>query len=335
MPGAVVPRKAATYTGAMRKLGALLLACLLAGCSVISLDLSPRVRPLEEETVEGHGDAKILILDVSGFLSDESPSSTLTIGTPPPRVPLLVRVREELKKAADDPKVRAVVVRINSPGGTVTASDIIYRELREFQRARPVPIVAAMMDVAASGGYYIALAADTIVAHPTTVTGSIGVIMISLNAEGLMDKIGLATNTIKSGARKDMGSPFRQLTPEERAIFQSVIDDLYRQFVAKVVERRQISSAVAATLADGRIYTAEQALGHKLIDRIGYVPDALEVARHAAGLTEARVIVYKRPREYRATYYARSETDASVFASVAQLTGMAGAGPRLLYLWMP
>ncbi len=335
MPGEVVPRKAATYTGAMQRLGALLLAGLLTGCSVISIDLSPRVRPLEEETVEGHGDAKILILDVSGFLSDESPSSALTIGTPPPRVPLLVRVREELKKAADDPKVRAVVVRINSPGGTVTASDIIYRELLEFRRARQVPIVASMMDVAASGGYYIALAADTIVAHPTTVTGSIGVIMISLNAEGLMEKIGLATNTIKSGARKDMGSPFRQLTPEERAIFQSVIDDLYRQFVAKVVERRQISPATAATLADGRIYTAEQALGHKLVDRIGYVPDALEVARHAAGLTEARVIVYKRPREYRATYYARSETDASVFASVSQLTGMAGAGPRLLYLWMP
>ena len=319
----------------MQRFGALLLAWLLAGCSVISIDLSPRVRALEEETVEGHGDAKILILDVSGFLSDESPSSTLTIGTPPPRVPLLVRVREELKKAADDPKVRAVVVRINSPGGTVTASDIIYRELQDFRRARQVPIVASMMDVAASGGYYVALAADTIVAHPTTVTGSIGVIMISLNAEGLMEKIGLATNTIKSGARKDMGSPFRQLTPEERAIFQSVIDDLYRQFVAKVVERRQISPAVAATLADGRIYTAEQALSHKLVDRIGYVPDALEVARRAAGLTEARVIVYKRPREYRATYYARSETDASVFASVSQLTGMAGAGPRLLYLWMP
>jgi protease-4 len=335
MPGEVVPRKAATYTGAMHRFGALLLAGLLTGCSVISIDLSPRVRPLEEETVEGHGDAKILILDVSGFLSDESPSSTLTIGTPPPRVPLLVRVREELKKAADDPKVRAMVVRINSPGGTVTASDIIYRELQEFRRARQVPIVASMMDVAASGGYYIALAADTIVAHPTTVTGSIGVIMISLNAEGLMEKIGLATNTIKSGARKDMGSPFRQLTPEERAIFQSVIDDLYRQFLAKVVERRQIAPAVAATLADGRIYTAEQALGHKLVDRIGYVPDALEVARHAAGLTEARVIVYKRPREYRATYYARSETDASVFASLSQLTGMAGAGPRLLYLWMP
>jgi protease-4 len=319
----------------MRWPASLLGLLLLAGCSVISLDLSPRIRPLEEETVEGTGDAKILLVDVSGFLSDEVPSGPLTIGTPPPRVPMLVRLREELKKAAKDTKVKAMVVRINSPGGTVTASDVIYREIMAFKQTSGLPVVASMMDVAASGGYYVALAADTVVAHPTTVTGSIGVIMISLNAEGLMQKVGLATATIKSGERKDMGSPFRALTPEERQIFQSVIDDLHRQFVDKVVERRKLPAAAAAALADGRIYTAEQALAHKLVDRIGYVPDALEVARRAAGLDEARVIVYKRPREYRATYYARSETDAGPFATISQLAGMAGAGPKFLYLFWP
>ena len=319
----------------MRWPGALLGMVLLTGCSVISLDLSPRIRPLEEETVEGKGDAKILLLDVSGFLSDEAPSGTLTIGTPPPRVPMLVRLREELKKAGEDPKVKALVVRINSPGGTVTASDIIFREVTAFKQASGLPVVASMMDVAASGGYYVALAADTIVAHPTTVTGSIGVIMISLNAEGLMQKIGLSTAAIKSGERKDMGSPFRALTPEERQIFQTVIDDLHRQFVAKVAERRRLPAATAATLADGRIYTADQALAHKLVDRIGYVPDALEAARRAAGLEEARVIVYKRPREYRATYYARAEADAGTLAMVSQLAGLAGAGPKFLYLFWP
>ena len=329
------PHGTAAYTGAMRWPVTLLGALLLAGCSVISVDLTPRIRPLEEETVEGRGDAKILLLDISGFLSDEAPSGTLTIGTPPPRVPMLVRFREELKKAADDPKVRALVLRINSPGGTVTASDIMFRELDAFKRTSRIPIVASMMDVAASGGYYVALAADTIVAHPTTVTGSIGVIMISLNAEGLMQKVGLATAAIKSGERKDMGSPFRQLTREERAIFQSVIDELHRQFVAKLVERRRITAAAAATLADGRIYTAEQALGHQLIDRIGYIPDALEAARRAAGLEEARVVVYKRPREYRATYYARAETDAGTFAMLSQLAGLAAGGPKFLFLWAP
>jgi protease IV len=318
----------------MRSLTAALAALLLAGCSVITLDLTPRVRPLEEETVEGRGDAKILLMDLSGFLSDDT-GGGLTIGTPPPRVPMLVRVREELKKAQKDAKVRALVVRINSPGGTVTASDIVFRELDSFRKATGVPIVASMMDVAASGGYYIALAADTIVAHPTTVTGSIGVIMISLNAEGLMQKVGLATNTIKSGARKDMGSPFRPLTPEERAIFQSVIDDLQRQFVAKVVERRKLPTATAAALADGRIYTAEQALHHRLVDRIGYMSDAVEVARTSAGLDEAKVIVYKRPREYRATYYAKAESEVGGLALFSQLAGMAGAGPKFLYLWWP
>src|SRR5918996_5775774 len=319
----------------MRRLPALVAGLWLAGCSVISLDLSPRIRPLEEATVEGRGDAKILLIDISGFLSDEATGTTLIIGSPPPRVPLLVRVREELTKAAKDPKVRALVVRINSPGGTVTASDIVFRELAEFRRTSRVPVVATMLDVAASGGYYVALAADTIVAHPTSVTGSIGVIMISLNAEGLMQKIGLATAAIKSGERKDMGSPFRALTPEERQIFQSVIDDLHRQFVAKVVERRKLPATTAAALADGRIYTADQALGHKLVDRVGYVPDAIDVARRAAGLDEARVIVYRRPREYRATYYARTETDAGAFATVSQLAGLAGPGPKFLYLWMP
>jgi protease-4 len=319
----------------MRWLAILLGALGLAGCSVISLDLSPRIRALEEETVEGKGDAKILLLDVSGFLSDDTPSGLLTIGTPPPRVPMLVRLREELKKAGEDAKVKALVVRINSPGGTVTASDIIYREITAFKQTSRLPVIASMMDVAASGGYYVALAADTIVAHPTTVTGSIGVILLSVNAEGLMQKLGVATAAIKSGERKDMGSPFRALTPEERGIFQSVIDGLHQQFVDKVVERRKLPAATAATLADGRIYTAEQALGHKLVDRIGYVPDALEAARTAAGLTEARVIVYKRPREYRATYYARSETDVGGVTALSRLAGLTGAGPSFLYLFLP
>jgi len=251
-------------------------------------------------------------------------------------VPLLVRVREELEKAAGDDKVKAVIVRINSPGGTVTASDIIFRELSSYKRKSNVPVIAVMMDVAASGGYYIALAADTIVAHPTTVTGSIGTIMVSVNAEGLMQKIGVAPVTIKSGARKDMGSPFRTLTPEERAIFQSVIDDLHRQFTDKVAERRRLAPDVVRNLADGRVYTADQALAAKLVDQIGYMPEALGQARRAAGVDQARVVVYARPREYRATYYARADApNGSLDASLAQLAAIAGLGPRFLYLWWP
>jgi protease IV len=311
-------------------------ALALAGCSVISVDLSPRIRPLEEQTVEGRGTAKILLMDVSGFLSDEAPSGLINIGTPPPTVPPLVRLREELKKAADDRDVKALVVKVNTPGGTVSASDIMYREVESFRQTTKKPVIAIMMDVAASGGYYLALAADSIVAHPTTITGSIGVIMLTLNAEGLLQKIGVGATAIKSAERKDMGSPFRSLLPEERAIFQSVIDDFQRQFLAKVVDRRRLPPDVVRTLADGRVYTAQQALEHKLIDRIGYVPDALDAARTAAGLEEASVIVYKRPRQYRATYYATSETHAGgIEASLTQFGALMGAGPRFLYLWAP
>ena len=320
----------------MRRLLALALGLLLAGCSLISIDLIPRVEPLREQTVEGSGRAKILLMEISGFLSDEGGAPGLVIGPPPPpRVPLLVRVREELTMAAADPAVRALVVRINSAGGTVTAADVIYRELDLFKRMTGRPVVAVMLDVAASGGYYIALAADTIVAHPTSVTGSIGVLMVTLSAEGLLQKLGLSTTTIKSAERKDMGSPFRALTDEERKIFQSVIDSLYGQFVAKLAESRKLPLETARRVADGRIYTAQQALDLKLIDRIGYMPDAIEVAKRAMGVEEARVVVYRRPREYRATYYATSEAPAGAVEGFAQLGALLGAGPRFLYFWWP
>jgi protease-4 len=318
-------------------LAAAAVAGLLAGgCSLISIDLTPRIRPLEEQTVEGSGSAKILLMDVSGFLGDGGGPTLPALGAPPPRVPPLVRLREELTKAAGDPQVRALVVRINSPGGTVTTSDIMFREIELFRQTSGIPVVAALLDVAASGAYYVALAADTIVAHPTTVTGSIGVLMVSVNAEGLLQKIGLSAATIKSGERKDMGSPLRALTAEERAIFQTVIDELNGQFVAKVAERRRLPLAAARTVADGRIYTAEQAVKLKLIDRIGYMPDAIEAARRAIGVEEARVIVYRRPREYRATYYARAQAPEGLETPIAQLAGtLLGAGPRFLYLWWP
>lgn len=211
----------------------------------------------------------------------------------------------------------------------------MFRELDNLKRSSGIPIVASMMDVAASGGYYVALAADTIVAHPTTVTGSIGTILVTANVEGLMQKVGVAATTIKSAEHKDMGSPFRAMTPDERKIFQSVIDELQRQFVGKVVERRKIPADIARGLADGRIYTAQQALGHRLVDTIGYVPDAIAAARRAAGTTDAKVIVYKRPRQYRATYYAEARSEASTLDSVAHLAAVAGAGPKFLYLWAP
>ncbi|HYB41237.1 MAG TPA: signal peptide peptidase SppA [Candidatus Methylomirabilis sp.] len=318
------------------RLAGSLLALLLVGCSVISVDFQPRIRPLEESTVQGSGSARVLILDLSGVLADETPG--LSITTPPPTVPLLARVQEELRKAEDDERVKALIVRIDSPGGTITASDTVYREIYEFKRRTKMPVVAAIMDVGASGGYYVALAADTIVAQPTTVTGSIGVVMLTVNAQGLMEKIGVAPVAIKSGAMKDAGSPFRPLTPAERAVFQDVIDDMFNRFVKLIVESRKIPEARVREFADGRIYTADQALKLGLIDRIAYLDEVVDMTKKAAGLDEARVVMYHRPREYRASIYAAAPAvTPSAQSVVGQLTGLlgVGSGPRFMYLWWP
>lgn len=317
----------------MRVLRLLAVAVLLSACSVISIDFTPRVQPLREQAVEGSGAAKVLLMDLSGVISEEP---LFTLGAQAPRVPLLARVREELKKAEEDDRVRALVVRINSPGGTATASDILYREISAFKARKKIPVVAAIMDVGASGGYYVALAADTIVAHPTTVTGSIGVMMLTLNAEGLLQKVGVSPLAIKSGAKKDMGSPFRGLSDEERAIFQGVIDDLHGRFVSLIAKERRIPEDRVRAFADGRVYTAQQAKDLGLVDRVGYLEEAVEAAKQTARLPEARVIMYHRPRDYRSNIYSGTPVPEPLQPSLLQLSSLLiGPGPRFLYLWWP
>jgi protease-4 len=230
--------------------------------------------------------------------------------------------------------VRAVLLRINSPGGTVTASDILYHDIMRFKERRKIPVVASILDVGASGGYYVALAADRILAHPTTVTGSIGVLMLTVNAGGLLEKIGVSASYVKSGEFKDMGSPFRSLRPEEQALFQELIDRFYGRFVELVARSRRLDEARVRAFADGRVYTASQALALGLVDQIGYLDEAIATAKSAAGLTEAKVIAYHRPRQYRATIYSSAETPAPA-ATLPDLARVVVSGPRFLYLWWP
>ncbi|MBI3031384.1 MAG: signal peptide peptidase SppA [Candidatus Rokubacteria bacterium] len=317
----------------MRVFRFLALAVLLSGCSVISIDFTPRIQPLREQTVEGTGPGKVLLMDLSGVISEEP---LIALGAQAPRVSILARVREELKKAEDDDRLQALVVRINSPGGTATASDILYHELSAFKARKKIPVIAVIMDVGASGGYYVALAADTIVAHPTTVTGSIGVVMLTLNAEGLLQKVGVAPLAIKSGAKKDMGSPFRALSDDERQIFQGVIDDLYSRFVSLIAKERRLPEDKVRAFADGRIYTAQQAKDLGLVDRVGYLEEAVEVAKQAARLPDARIVMYHRPREYRSNIYSGTPVPEPIQPSLLQLSSLLiGPGPRFLYLWWP
>jgi protease-4 len=320
----------------MSRLAALALAGLVAlsGCSLVTLDFQPRIRPLQEQTVEGKGTSKILLLDLSGVLSEDVPGFSIT--TPPPRVPLLARVREELRKAEDDERVKALIVRINSPGGTITASDILYHELRAFKARKKVPLIAVIMDVGASGGYYAALAADTIVVNPTTITGSIGVVMVTVNAQGLLEKIGVAPLAIKSGPMKDAGSPFRSLTEPERAVFQGIIDEMHGRFVGLIAQSRKMPEDRVRGFADGRVYTADQALKLGLVDRVGYLEDVVALAKERAGLDEAKVIMYHRPKEYRANIYSLTPPPSTAESTLAQfVAALGGGGPRFLYLWWP
>lgn len=197
-----------------------------------------------------------------------------------------------LKAAKDNPEVKAVILEINSPGGTVNASDLMWKELKEFKKSGK-PLVAFFNGLAASGGYYIAMPADKIVATPTTITGSIGVIAQVPNFTKLLDKLGVEMITVKSGPRKDMLSPYRPLESEDRAIMQELIDDAYNQFVKIVSEGRKMNKRRVRQLADGRIYHARKALAVGLVDKVGYLDDAFQTAKQLANLEKASLVRYE------------------------------------------
>jgi protease IV len=302
--------------------------------NVNNINIPSGPEPLEEKTVMGDGHDKIVLMDLTGVISDEERSQTFT--TMPS---LVAEMKEALDKAAGDARVRAVLLRINSPGGTVTASDVIYHELTEFKKRTGKPVVANIMDLGASGGYYVAVSADKIIAHPTAVTGSIGVIMMTVNVQGLLEKIGVSETAIKSGLNKDMGSPFREMTEEERKLFQGIIDDMYNRFVSVVTAGRpKLNEAEVRKLADGRVYTANQALENGLVDRIGYLDDAIKLAAQEAGVVAPRVVTYYRPGSYKNNVYSKMPDGGGTTVNLINmdLRSIVSPGtPQFMYLWTP
>jgi protease-4 len=304
---------------------ALALAAGVTGCTFLKVNIGDEAQPLTEQTLSGRGKDKVLVLDLTGVIMSGESSSLLSDRKKPG---LLARVREALDRARRDRRVKAVVLRINSPGGGVTASDTLYHELKQFRRDTGVPMVAHIMDVGASGAYYAALAADAITAQPTSVTGSIGVIMYRVDATALMRKVGLETTEIASGDRKGFGSPLRPLSDDERKLFQGVIDSLYERFVSLVVEERKLPPERARSAADGSIFTSRGAREAGLIDGIGYLDDAVNLAKQKANLAEASVVMYFRPGEYRNNIYSFTLINVD-------LGDLAGPGAAFLYLWWP
>ena len=219
-------------------------------------------------------------------------------------------VVRQIRRAADDPKVKAIVLRIDSPGGDGTASDLIWRELIRARKEKGKPVVASMGDVAASGGYYVAVGCDAIFAEPSTITGSIGVFVPKFDASGLWEKLGLHFETVKRGASADIFGIDRPLTSAERTMLQEWVDDFYAQFVARVAENRGLTRQAVDALARGRVWTGQQALDHKLVDKLGSLEEALGEAARRAGLSPGDEL----------------EVEDHGHATSLDLTSLAGAG---------
>lgn len=300
-------RQARANPEALAWLSSLLLLMLVGsstGCITIDVFGGGEGAALVESVVRGREGPKILLLDIDGVIGEAAPSSGFFGG---PELGTVARVVEMLDRARADDKISAVVLRIDSPGGTATASEQVYEEIVRFKSERRIPVAAQLMGTATSGAYYVAMAADTIQAHPTTVTGSIGVIFTSLSFAGLMEKLGVEDQTLTGGEFKDAGSPFRRLSSEERAQLQTIVDDLHARFREIVGRGRpKLSPDQIARLASGRVFSARQALDHGLVDRIGSLEEMVREVERRIGVTKSRVVAYHRPREVRRNLYTRS-----------------------------
>jgi protease-4 len=272
------------------------------------------------------------MLELEGLLTESPGRSPFGPSTPS----VVASTREALDRAEEDDKIEALLLRIRSPGGTVSASDALLHTILQWKRKTGKPVVAHMQGVAASGGYFIAMGADHVVAQPSTITGSIGVIMAGVNLTGLMEKIGVSDQTMTSGAYKDAGSPFRAMRPDEREQLQGVINDLQSRFLDVVdTGRPSLDRARVAELADGRVYTARQALEAGLIDDIGFLDDTIDEVERRIGVEEARVIVYHRPREYVNNLYSRSELPPIQLVNVHLLDLGRLLEPGFYFIWPP
>jgi len=237
------------------------------------------------------GKGKVAVIRLSGSIADSTQQGLLTAGGINPKL-----VRDYLRKAESDGGVKAVVLRIDSPGGSAAASQEIAWEIRRFRENTGKPVVISMGDVAASGGYYISAYADKIVANPGSLTGSVGVITHFVYIEGLLDKLGLELETVKTGEHKDMG--IRPLTEEQRRIMQDITDSLYEQFVAAVAEGRGLPVAEVRRLATGQLYTGAQALNLGLVDELGGLDTAIDLAASLAGVSIPVIEEYSPPASF-------------------------------------
>ncbi|QNN22897.1 signal peptide peptidase SppA [Planctomycetales bacterium ZRK34] len=314
----------------------------LVGCGPLTFTVgnSPAGRKITTSVVQeadGWTRDRVAIIDVTGMITNRSRSGLLSEIENP--VGLL---HEKLEDARRDAHIKAVIIRLNTPGGTVTASDAMYREVMRFKQKSQKPVVGLMMDVAASGGYYLACATDEIVAYPTTITGSIGVIVQTFSVKPMLNRWGVKTDAIVSGPNKDAGSPLSEMSPEQRAIFQGLVDQFYANFVEVVKTNRPgIEAASIKTVTDGRVFTGTEAKTLGLVDQTGDLYDAFETAKQRAGIDDAQLVLYHREGDFAGSAYAQAPAvggSAGTQINLAQINMDVQAMSStdvFLYLWQP
>ena len=302
-----------------------------SGCISLGSITPSRLREEVVQTSEKRLDwNKIAIIDIDGAIGIRRGLLGLS-GT------AVTDVKQKLKHAEEDSRVRGVLLRINSPGGEVVSCDLIYHEIMEFRRRSGKPVVAYMMNMGASGGYYVALASDHIVSHPAAITGSVGVIMNFVNIEMLTQMLGIESTPITSGEKKDMGSATRQMTEEEMEMFAEMNQLLFDRFIGLVAAQRNISGDDLDIVADGRLLLASQALELGLVDSVGMMDDALDEVKRRAGIRTAHIVAYTPFQHYNRNIYASFQAQGSQTDFLKQLTQALTieAEPQLLYMWAP
>jgi protease-4 len=310
----------------------------VAGCGTPSFLITPisNLNKLDEETVasgKGLFQDKILVIGIDGLLANAKAGGFFEATENP-----VSMLRQELDKAADDSHVKAIVLRVNSPGGTVSGADAMYEMVMRFKAKTKKPVIASAQEVDASGAYYVSCAADKIVAQPTSLVGSIGVIFEGFDVSDTLAKLGIAPVTYRSADEKDLGSPFRKPTAEDKKIMQGLIDESYVRFKAVVTEHRAIaSSAQYAIITDGRVFSGDTALKLGLVDQTGMLEDAIELAKSTANTPNAKVVIYTRPHGYSGSIYATGDVPAPrANVTTLQLPEAANILPAgFYYLWKP
>ena len=273
----------------------------LAGCAFISIDLMSlmRVPNMQERVLTKGTDSKVLVVEILGIITTTSMKQMFTSqeGT-------LERLDTILNIAGKDPSIKALILRIDSPGGSVTASDLVYRRIVEFKTTKKIPVVACITNMGASGAYMIALSADRIVALPTSMVGNVGVFIPFISFQGLMDMLGVRDETIASGKYKVAGSPKKDMTEDEKAIYKTIVDEMYADFIAKVKKNRPaMTEADIKIVGDGRIMAANSAMGYHVIDEVGYYENAVKLVEKLTGITNPSVVVYRRDGEKTGGFY--------------------------------